>query len=124
MRNAEQQWQAAGAESVIKATWPADTDAVIVDGRGGPCLMCWDEWDAYRQLCAAPTISMRQVDAEAEAEAEANLRWAVTPSVDDLARIHESLETALIEVKELITQAEARLALCVRCVAELRGGAQ
>lgn len=118
MRTAQQQWQVAGSESGIKATWP-HTDAASIDGKGGPCLMTWAEWESYRELCNAPTISMRVVDAEEER------RWGeALPTAEDTQRIHAALHATMQEVTALILEAEKKLSLCVSCVSALKGGAQ
>lgn len=137
MRTAAEQWAAAGHQCGVYAVWPEES-IVFIDGKGGRCCMRQADWEAYHELCAAPTISMRAVDAEEERQWDSQtMRQGETPAVEDLQRIYGALETSLTEVTGLIKSAQGtlcvddygdalagalrRLELCVRCVRDLRG---
>ena len=122
MRTAAEQWAAAGFDcGVVRPMQPAE-DIYYVSGKGGACYMREEEWAAYVELCQAPTISMRAVDAEEERQwdRETVRLGESKPAADDLQRIYGALETALGEVSEMLQQAEDRLRLCQGTLRYLR----
>lgn len=122
MRTAAEQWAVAGMDcGVIRPMQPAD-HIYYVAGKGGACYMRMEEWAAYLELCEAPTISMRQVDAEEERQWDSQTmrQGEATPAPEDLQRIYGALETALGELSEMLQRAEERLRLCQGTLRSLR----
>lgn len=142
MRTAAEQWALAGHPCGVYAVLHED-GIVFIDGVGGRCCMKQDQWAAYVDMCHAPTISMRAVEAEEERQWDnETLRPGETPpAAEDLQRIYGALETSLTEVTEYIMAAQQtvreddhdealavavrRLRLCIGTVGGLKkGGAQ
>jgi hypothetical protein len=122
MRTAAEQWAAQGVDYYFVSFREPFYKICYVVGKGGECYMLHEEWLAYLELCKAPTISMRQVDAEEERQWDSQTmrQGEATPAADDLQRIYGALETALGEVSEMLQQAEDRLRLCMGTVRSLR----
>jgi len=135
LRTAAEQFALVGTE--CGAYSMIEDDLILVAGKGGRCCMKQDQWEAYLELCDAPTISMRAVDAEDERQWDSQTlrQGEARPAAEDLQRIYGALETALGEVVEALdyvarepfaistlTKAQDRLRLCIGTVRDLKKG--
>lgn len=116
MRNAQQQFELAGCETILTSFNP-QTKLAYVDGKGGPACLPEEEWENYKALCAqwkatpvdlqGSGISMLVVESAGAAKEVSRQR--VQPK--DLRRIYRSLRITLQEASACVTSAQHTLSV-------------